>query len=122
MADKGILSGLIMEGTQFEGKLNFKNKMRIDGEFQGEITSQDQLIVGKNAKINADIKVTHMTVMGTVEGTVSNCEHLEIQQGGKVMADIHVKTLDIKPGAVFDGKCKMISGADGSKDGRSQRK
>ena len=107
MADKNMLSGLIMEGTKFEGKLFFKNKMRIDGEVIGEIHSEDQLIVGKNAKINADIKVNQIIVMGRVEGSISNCDLLEIQEGGNVLADIQVKTLNIKPGALFDGRCTM---------------
>ncbi|MDJ0836263.1 MAG: polymer-forming cytoskeletal protein [Acidobacteriota bacterium] len=108
MADKGMLSGLILEGTRFEGKLFFKNKMRIDGEFEGEIQSEDQLIVGQKAKIHAHIKVKQLTVMGRVEGSVSECDLLEIQEGGQVFGEISVKTLNIKPGAIFDGKCSMI--------------
>ena len=115
MSEKNMLSGVIMEGTRFEGKLFFKNKMRIDGEFSGEISSEDQLIVGKTAKINADIKVRELIVMGEVKGTVSSCSTLEIQKGGAVLADINVKVLDIKPGAVFDGKCSMIGAGDSKK-------
>ena len=107
MADKGMLSGLIMEGTRFEGKLEFHNRMQIDGDFKGEILSRDSLIIGSNAKINADIKVKHIEVMGKLEGTISQCDLLEIREGGVVMADVEVKTLDIKPGAIFDGKCVM---------------
>jgi len=108
MGDKGILSGLILEGSKFEGKLSFTNKMRVDGEVSGEIVSDHQLVIGQKARIKADIKVKHVVVMGHVEGTISDCEHLEIQEGGRVLGEIHVKTLIIKPGAVFDGKCSMI--------------
>ena len=110
MADKGALSGLILDGTHFDGKLSFKSKMRIEGgEFQGEIESDNQLVVGKNARINADIRVKSLIVMGRVEGSISECDLLEIQEGGQVFAEVKVKTLHIKPGAIFDGKCKMIS-------------
>ena len=112
MADKNILSGLIMEGTRFEGKLFFKNKMRIDGEFHGEIISDNQLIVGKTAKIDAVVKVRDLIVMGEIKGTIADCSILQIQEGGKVFAEVTVKTLDIRPGAVFDGKCKMIAGEE----------
>ena len=108
MADKGMLSGLILEGTRFEGKLLFKNKMRVDGELEGEIESNDQLIVGQKARINAHIKVKQLIVMGRVEGTISDCDLLEIHEGGQVYGEIKVKTLNIKPGAIFDGKCSMI--------------
>lgn len=117
MADKGLLSGLILEGTRFEGKLFFSNKMRIDGEFSGEIVSEDQLIVGKAAKVDANIRVRDLLVMGEVKGTISNCTTLEIQKGGRVLADVRVETLDIKPGAVFEGKCAMITEEGKKKQG-----
>ena len=107
MADKGGMSGIILEGTRFEGKLEFKQTMTIGGEFVGEMKSDSQLIVAETAKINADIKVRELIVKGEVRGTISDCEVLQVHNGGKVIADIHVKTLDIKPGAVFDGKCSM---------------
>ena len=108
MADKGIMSGLILEGSRFEGKLTFKSMMQIHGEVEGEIISQSKLVVGKQARIKADIKVKELAVMGRVEGTITDCDLLEIQEGGQVFADVTVKTLHIKPGALFDGKCTMI--------------
>lgn len=109
MADQSALSGLILKGTRIEGKLFFDDKMRIDGEFSGEITSKNQLIVGKTAKVNAEIKVGEMIVMGEVRGKVAQCESLQIQEGGRVIADVRVRKLDVRPGAIFDGKCSMIT-------------
>jgi len=113
MADKGSISGLILKGTRIDGKLSFNERMRIDGEFIGEIESANQLIVGKSAVVNATIKVGELIVMGTVKGNVASCDNLQIHEGGKVIGDICVKTLDIKPGALFDGKCSMM-GKDGA--------
>jgi len=115
------LSGLILKGTRVEGKLFFKDKMRIDGEFAGEITSENQLIIGKTAQVNADVKVGELIVMGELKGKVSSCDSLQIQEGGRIIGDIRTRKLDIKPGAIFDGKCTMM--AEESKDkasGKSQ--
>jgi cytoskeletal protein CcmA (bactofilin family) len=110
MADNTPLS-ILNEGTHFVGKLTFKNRMIIHGEFEGEIVSTDQLTVGKTARIKADLKVAQLIVLGTISGTISACEKLEIHEGGSVCGDIHVKALDIKPGAVFDGRCSMVTDA-----------
>lgn len=109
MADKNIISGVILEGSRFEGKLTFKNQMRIEGEFLGEIDSEHELIVGKTALVDADVRVGRLIVQGQLKGKVSECGQLQIQEGGKVLADISVRELDIQPGALFDGKCAMIS-------------
>ncbi len=116
MADQSVLSGLILKGTRIEGKLFFEDKMRVDGEFTGEITSKNQLIIGKTAVVNAEIKVGELIVMGEVRGKVSSCESLQIQEGGRVIADIQVRKLDVRPGAIFDGKCTMITDKLGDKN------
>ena len=116
MADQGVLSGLILKGTRIEGKLFFDDKMSIDGEFTGEITSKNQLIIGKTAKVNADIKVGELIVMGELRGKVSSCDSLQIQEGGRIIADVRVKKLDIRPGAIFDGKCAMIDESQPTKN------
>jgi len=109
MADKNIISGMILEGSRFEGKLTFQNQMRIEGEFLGEIQSDHELIIGKSANVDADIRVGKLIVQGQLKGTVSQCNLLQIQDGGKVLADISVHELDIQPGALFDGKCAMLN-------------
>lgn len=114
MADKNKNAdhcGFILEGARIEGKVTFVNPMRINGEVEGEIVSKSQLIVQKNARIKADVKVAHLVVMGRLEGTISDCDLLEIQEGGQVFADITVKKLDISKGAIFEGRCTMVSEA-----------
>ncbi len=106
------MSGVILEGTRIEGKLTFNEKLRIDGEFKGEIHSRGQLVVGKTAKVEGDLDIGECIVLGEVNGKISNCEFLQIEEGGKLLADINVKKLEIKPGAVFDGQCKMSEGKE----------
>lgn len=118
---QGFLTGLIMEGTRFEGKLTFQNKMRIDGEFVGQIESKDQLIVGEAAKIDAEISVGELVVMGEVKGKIKHCDNLQITEAGRIIGDITVKTLEIKPGGVFEGNCVMIKNSH-SNDGKGSSK
>ncbi|HXX47069.1 MAG TPA: polymer-forming cytoskeletal protein, partial [Myxococcota bacterium] len=41
----GALTAFIDQGSEFSGKLNFKDTVRIDGRFEGEIASENTLIV-----------------------------------------------------------------------------
>ena len=47
----GNLSAFIDQGSNFEGKLSFKDTVRIDGGFKGEISSENTLIVGESGEI-----------------------------------------------------------------------
>src|SRR5687768_7505545 len=51
------ITALLGRGTRFEGKLQFEGRVRIDGAFKGEIRSDDVLIIGDGAEVDADIEV-----------------------------------------------------------------
>jgi len=108
VSTKNLMSGVILDGTTFEGKLTFKDKMRMDGVFKGEIHSDGELIVGKTAKVSGTLEVGECIILGEMTGSIKSCNFLQIEEGGKLTADINVKRLEIKPGAIFDGQCKMV--------------
>ena len=65
------LTALLGRGTRFDGKLYFTGRLRIDGNFSGEIRSDDVLVIGDGADVNAEIDVDTVIVRGgTVTGNV----------------------------------------------------
>ena len=66
----GGLTAFIDQGSEFEGKLSFRDTVRIDGKFCGEITSENTLIVGESGEIEADIFSKTVSISGTVSGNV----------------------------------------------------
>ena len=54
-AGSGLLTAFIDQGSEFSGKLCFKDTVRIDGKLEGEITSDNTLIVGETGEIRASI-------------------------------------------------------------------
>ncbi len=44
---------LLGRGSEFEGKLSFEGTVRIDGKLSGEIFTDDTLIIGEGAEVNA---------------------------------------------------------------------
>src|SRR2546427_12951775 len=49
------LNASLGRGSEFEGKLAFEGKVRIDGNFTGEISKNDTLHIGEGAKCRAEI-------------------------------------------------------------------
>src|SRR5512140_37501 len=62
----GDLNALLGKGSEFEGKLAFEGKVRIDGTFTGEISTNDLLQVGEGAKVQAEITCGTVIVEGEV--------------------------------------------------------
>jgi cytoskeletal protein CcmA (bactofilin family) len=103
----GELNGFLDHGSSFKGELEFEDTMRIDGSFNGKITSKNELIVGDSAQIEGDIHVGRIAISGTVTGKIVADQRVEIHRNGKVYSDIDTPALIIEEGAIFQGNCVM---------------
>src|SRR5689334_14421939 len=52
--------------SRFQGTLSFEGTVRIDGHFKGDVNTNDVLVVGQGAKVEAEIKVGSIVVNGEV--------------------------------------------------------
>jgi len=95
------------EDTVFNGSLNFDGTVRIDGKFEGQVTTADTLIIGETGHLMAEISAGTVICMGYVEGTVMASQKIEIHSTGKVVGSIKSPALHIELGGVFDGTCDM---------------
>ena len=84
------ITALLGRGTQFEGKLHFEGRVRVDGIFKGEIRSDDTLVIGEGAEVHAEIDVATVIVRGgQVHGNIRAKQAIEIHAPGKVIGNIH---------------------------------
>lgn len=104
------LSAFIDQGSEFEGKLSFKDTVRVDGCFRGEITSQNTLVVGETGEIMATVRSRNVIVSGTVTGNIFASERIVLHKSARVEGDIEAGSLAIEEGAMLNGRISM-SGA-----------
>jgi len=98
--------------TNFNGTLKFKDSLKIDGSFEGEIESSGYLYIENGATVTANIRVGSVVIGGVVRGNVEASEKLEMLTTGKVYGNIRTAKLKIADGVVFEGKCEMITNSD----------
>ena len=103
----GELNGFLDRGATFKGEMEFEDTMRIDGRFNGRISSKNELIVGESAHIEGDVHVGRVAISGTVVGRIVAAQRVEIHRNGKVYCDIDTPALIIEEGAIFQGNCVM---------------
>lgn len=105
------LTAFLSNGTNFKGELSFEGTVRIDGRFEGNITSKDALVIGENAAVDAEIHVGKIIISGRVSGNISAAESVEINSKAQVHGNIKLSgnQLTIHEGAVFSGGCEMGS-------------
>lgn len=109
----GALTAFIDQGSEFSGKLSFRDTVRIDGRFEGEISSDNTLIVGETGDIHATIKSETVIVSGTVNGDIVARRQITLHRTAKVKGNLQTGSLMVEEGAQFNGQISM--GAEVSK-------
>src|ERR1041385_2563790 len=104
---QGEITTLLGRGATFEGKLTFDGTVRIDGRFKGEVFSDDVLVIGEGAHVEAEIDIGEVIVQGTVVGNIKAKRSIEIHAPGRVKGDLHTPSLQIDKGVIFEGRSFM---------------
>jgi cytoskeletal protein CcmA (bactofilin family) len=98
------------KSTNFTGILKFASTLRIQGSFKGTIEASGDLIVDKEAVVDADhVIVNSLTVYGHISGTIHAGDKVDMMSGAKVKGDVNAVRLRIADGVHFEGKCKMTN-------------
>jgi cytoskeletal protein CcmA (bactofilin family) len=119
-SSSGGLSAFIDQGSEFEGKLVFKDTVRIDGRFRGEISSENTLIVGETGEIEASIRSKTVAVSGSVTGDIIAATKVVLHKTARVSGNIQTGSLVVEDGAEIDGSIKM--GKSAGLEGRRGRR
>ena len=116
----GNLTAFIDQGSEFEGKLSFKDTVRIDGRFRGEISSDNTLIVGESGEIEANIQSPTVVISGSVMGDVQATQQLVLYKTARLEGDVTTPSLVMEEGAVLNGTIKMVGSSAAAKPAASK--
>ena len=111
---------VIGQGSAFEGLLSFRASARIDGSLKGRVVGEGTLIVGPDARIDADIRVAALVVSGTIEGEIRALDRVELHAGCSVRGSVQTPRIQVDDGARLEARVQMEavppspSGAPGS--------
>jgi cytoskeletal protein CcmA (bactofilin family) len=104
--DNEQLESFIGSGTEFQGELNVKGTLRVDGRFDGKVNAA-WIILGETGLIKGEISAKKIIIAGKVEGNLRVQEIVEIKATGKVFGDIFTNKISMAEGAKVNGKIEM---------------
>ncbi|HKW93593.1 MAG TPA: polymer-forming cytoskeletal protein [Methylomirabilota bacterium] len=104
---RGTLTAYIDEGSAIEGRYTFRGTVMLNGTFKGEISSNDTLIIGERATVEADIRAGRLEVSGAVTGNLEATERIDLKRTARVTGDVRAPVVVVEEGVLFDGHCRM---------------
>ena len=102
------IDSLIGAGTVVSGDVTFTGGLRIDGQVHGNVVAANgepsTLVISEQARVDGEIRVSHIVINGKVDGPVIADDYLELQPKARVVGDVSYKTLEMHVGAVLRGR------------------
>ena len=102
-------TGRVESAPELNGEITFKDMLRVNGHVAGSISSEKgTLIVDASARVDASVDVAVAIIAGVVNGDVIGRERVELSQQAIINGNISTPNLSMKPGATFQGDCRML--------------
>ena len=93
--------------TVYEGKLNFKGTVRVEGRYTGEIVSDGTLNVGKDAQVQGTLDVGELLLSGRFNGEVTAKRRVVVYSTGVLEGQVTTPNLLTEEGGVIEGQISM---------------
>eukprot|EP00105_Crassostrea_gigas_P037012 XP_019921160.1 PREDICTED: uncharacterized protein LOC105324535 [Crassostrea gigas] len=88
------------------GNLTLSNSIEIKGNFEGDIKTDEDVIIHETGKIKTNVKARSVLVEGKLEGNIEAQKSITIKSKAYVRGDLRGPDLQIQRGA--DVQCKII--------------
>lgn len=98
--------------TSIQGTINATGTIRIDGKYDGDIITETDVIIGETGIVTGNITAFNATISGMVTGNIKCSSLFELLSTGQLIGDIEAKNVSVNTGAIFKGKCLMLTKED----------
>ena len=101
-------TSLLSKNVKIEGEIQGPENLHVEGYIKGAVNLSGDIFIGNTGIVEAEVEARNIIIQGEVTGNVLARQQLEIHPSGKLIGDCSAASIDIKEGAVFEGRSNMI--------------
>ncbi len=101
-------TSLVSKDVRIEGEIEGPENLHVEGYIKGAIALSGDIFVGNTGIVEADVEAKNIVIQGKVNGNITALKQLEIHPSGRLIGDCMATSIDIKEGAVFEGRSNMM--------------
>ncbi len=102
------LQAFVGKGVEFRGRLSYHGTIRVDGTIEGEVQTNDCLLIGEGAMVRARVTAGTVICKGRVKGDIIARERVKLRAPAVVTGSITAPIISIEEGARFNGEVTMM--------------
>ena len=104
-------ASLFSKKVNIVGDIEGNEDLHVEGRFKGSIKITGNILVSPTGVVDADVEAENIIIQGKIHGNVLARQQLEIQSLGQLIGDCSAQSIDIKEGAIFEGRSNMLKPA-----------
>jgi cytoskeletal protein CcmA (bactofilin family) len=101
------LDTLIGRQTHITGDISFTGGIRIDGQVEGNITTQTDddslLTLSEHGKVEGELRIPNLIINGQIDGNVYASKHVELAPNAKINGNVYYRVIEMAMGAEVNG-------------------
>ncbi|MEA2679263.1 MAG: hypothetical protein QOK03_985 [Candidatus Binataceae bacterium] len=93
----------VSRSINVSGKLVFQEAVRIEGNFRGEVSSSDLVVISEGGSVNGRLKSPRLLILGELQGDITGSKSVVLGPRSRVKGRIESESLTVCEGARLEG-------------------
>ena len=103
LTDNISINSILGSGSSVKGDVKINGFARIDGDIDGNLETDGNIIIGENARIRGNIKAKSVIIGGIVLGNIEATQSIKILSAAAVVGDIISHKVQVEQDAIIHG-------------------
>ena len=102
------INTILGHGSAITGNIKINGFVRIDGDIDGDLETDGNIIIEEESRIRGNIKAKSIIVGGIVLGNIEAQESIKILSKAAVVGDIISHKIQVEQEAIIHGHCISV--------------
>jgi len=97
----------VARNVNVSGRLAFQEPVRIEGNFRGEVSSSELVVISDHGSVEGRVRSPRLLVLGVFRGNISDTRLVVLGPRARVYGSIETDVLRVCEGALLDGDVRV---------------
>lgn len=108
ISNKKTAETFIGPSVKVEGDFTGEGDLVIEGVVVGNVRTNNNLTIGPEAVVEAEIKAKNAFIAGKVKGNVTLKGKLDLTSSGQIIGNVKAAVLSVETGGIINGQLTMM--------------
>lgn len=100
-----FINTLVGQGSSFKGDVTVHGFFRVDGDFQGSISTEGRILVSPTGRVKGSLTGRDIVVGGVVKGDLYATERVSLLASALVVGNVYAPRVQMERGVLVEGYC-----------------